>query len=324
MNRARRSLLWGAASVCALAAVPVSALAEDAPPPALPFKLVDLGHGVHAAIDVGGKAGANAGFVIGDDGVLVVDSFYSPDAAPALLAEIRKLTPLPIRYVVNTHYHIDHVSGNAIYRAAGAQVVAQRNVAQWIHTENPKFYGDKITQAQKDAIAAIPAPTVLVDKKMTLHLGKRAIEVVERPGHTGGDVTVFIPDAKVMFCGDLVWNQIPPNLIDATVAKWVPTLEAIVHAPHAADIAYVPGHGEMASVADVAAFQLYLETVRAETKAGLAQGLSGDALAKAVMAKMAPRYGSWSRFERAIPREVGFMVQELDGTKKWPQPQTAS
>jgi cyclase len=74
--------------------------------------LKSIGPGVYAAIDgPAHRSGSNAGFVIGDDGVLVIDSFFDPDAAKALLGEIRRLTPKPVRYVVNTHYHIDHVRG---------------------------------------------------------------------------------------------------------------------------------------------------------------------------------------------------------------------
>ena len=129
---------------------------------------MDLGHGVFAGIDIDGHAGSNAGFVIGDDGVLVVDSFFAPAASKALLAEIRKRTQAPVRYVVNTHYHIDHTAGNGVFKDAGATIVAQRHVADWMHSENPKFFGDKITPEQKAAIAAIPAPTTLVDKRLTL------------------------------------------------------------------------------------------------------------------------------------------------------------
>src|SRR5882757_10083471 len=110
----------------AAAAVAVSAQT----PETLPFALKPLGHGVYAAIDdAKGDAGANAGFVIGDDGVLVVDTFENEKAARALLAEIRKLTPLPIKFVVNTHYHLDHVAGNRVFRNVGAVIVAQVNVA---------------------------------------------------------------------------------------------------------------------------------------------------------------------------------------------------
>src|SRR5215208_3802994 len=105
--------------------------------PNLPFTLKQLGPGVYAAIDgPEHKAGSNAGFVIGDDGVLVVDAFFTPDAARALVAEIRRLTAKPIRYLVNTHYHADHTGGDQVLRDAGAIIIAHRNVRGWIRTDN--------------------------------------------------------------------------------------------------------------------------------------------------------------------------------------------
>ena len=83
-----------------------------------PFTLMSIAPGVYAAIDgPTGRSESNAGFVIGDDGVLVIDSFFDPEATRLLIADIRKLTPMPIRYVVNTHYHADHVGGDALLRA---------------------------------------------------------------------------------------------------------------------------------------------------------------------------------------------------------------
>src|SRR5262245_6123040 len=129
-----------------LAATAVSAQNANS----LPFTLKALGHGVYAAIDnAKGDSGANAGFVIGDDGVLVVDTFENEKAAQALLSEIRKLTPLPIKFVVNTHYHLDHVAGNKIFQEAGAVVIAHKNVRDWIHTENLKFFGKDVKPEQK-------------------------------------------------------------------------------------------------------------------------------------------------------------------------------
>src|SRR3974377_366806 len=100
------------------------------------FRLQKIGNGVWAAIvSDEGLAGGNAGFVIGDDGVLVIDTFQDPQPARAMLAEIRKVTPLPIRFVVNTHYHLDHVNGNDVFAAAGATIVAHRNGGGWSRTE---------------------------------------------------------------------------------------------------------------------------------------------------------------------------------------------
>src|SRR5438445_10492628 len=93
------------------------------------FTLKQIAPNVYAAIaNPTGSAGGNAGFVIGDDGVLVIDTFTTADAAQQLLAEVRRLTKLPIKFVVNTHYHLDHVGGNGVFADAGAVVLAQQNV----------------------------------------------------------------------------------------------------------------------------------------------------------------------------------------------------
>jgi cyclase len=109
------------------------------------FILKPLGHNVYAAIDdAKDEAGANAGFVIGDDGVAIIDTFENPEASKQMLSQIRKLTELPIKFVINTHYHIDHVAGNSLFQQNGAVVFAHRNVRAWIHTENLKFFDKNI------------------------------------------------------------------------------------------------------------------------------------------------------------------------------------
>jgi cyclase len=316
----RRTVLLTAGAAALAAGIPHLAFAQDPAAAGLPFKLEALGKGVYAAIDIDGRSGANAGFVIGDNAVLVIDSFYNADAAKVLLQEIRKLTPLPVRYLVNTHYHIDHVSGNGVFANAGAEIIAQRNVQVWIHTENPKFYGDKITLEQRAAIIAIPGPDVLVDSRKTVRLGKRVIEIVARPGHTGGDVTVWIPDVGVMFCGDLFWRRIPPNLIDATVSKWIPTLEKIERARDADRMTYVPGHGDVGTLTDLAEFRGYLTVMRDTVAAEMKEGARGDNLIRVATPKLAAKYGAWPRFDRAAPREIGFMEAEIAGTKRVPRP----
>ena len=111
----------------------LSALAADPSD----FTIKKIGEGVYAAISGdGSKAGSNAGFIVGSNGVVVVDTFVAVDPAKELLAEIRKITNLPVRYVVNTHYHLDHTGGNAVFSEAGAAILAHRNVRGWLRTEN--------------------------------------------------------------------------------------------------------------------------------------------------------------------------------------------
>src|SRR5579871_6212463 len=193
-------------------------LSVRALPAAVPdFRLQEIGTGIWAAIvSDEGLAGGNAGLVIGDDGVAVIDTFQDPRPAQALLAEIRKLTPLPIRFVVNTHYHLDHVNGNDVFAAAGATIVAHRGVRAWSRVENIKMLDPPVTPEKKARVASLTLPSLTYETGVDLYLGSRRIDVRYYPGHTGGDSVVFIPDARVVFAGDMLWKEHVPNLIDAT------------------------------------------------------------------------------------------------------------
>ena len=215
--------------------------------------------------------------MIGDDGVAVIDTFWSQDAARQLLADIQARTKLPVKFVINTHYHLDHVAGNGVFAAAGAIVVAQENVRGWIREENLHLLGAFLTPELKALTEAVVAPMVVYETDMNLYLGTRRIQVRSLPGHTGGDSVVFIPDAKVVFAGDLVWRNMLPNLIDASTKPWIETLDSLV-ADSAPDSAFVPGHGELGKASDVAAFRDYLAALRTLVEEARARGQSGDAL----------------------------------------------
>jgi cyclase len=287
---------------------------------ALTFTLKPLGHNVYAAIDdAKGDAGANAGFVIGDDGVAVIDTFENPEASKQMLVEIRKLTQLPIKFVVNTHYHIDHVAGNSLFQQNGAVVFAQRNVRSWIHTENLKFFGKDIKPEQRKMVETLGAPDAVYDNGVTLFLGSRRIDVRVFPGHTGGDSVVFIPDANVVFTGDLFWRNTLPNLIDATTSAWIPTLNSITaSAPNAT---YVPGHGDVGTVDDVRNFRDYLAFLREQVASAVKQNKSGDDLVNAVMLAVTEKYGKWDLFKYFAKTDILQTGGEIRGDKKIPQPE---
>src|SRR5262245_48331010 len=168
------------------------------------FTLSNTGPNVSAAIDnrkAKQRSFANAGVVIGDDGVLVIDTLTGDEAAGHLLQEIRKLTTLPVKFVVNTHYHGDHVAGNKVFADAGARVIAHQNVRHWIRAENLRMLGDKPNPDLVTFVERFVAPTVTYEGAMDLYLGSRAVHVRSFPGHTGGDSVVIVPDAKVVFGG---------------------------------------------------------------------------------------------------------------------------
>jgi cyclase len=302
--------------VLPLALILVSAASLPAAPMSL-FTLHKVGDGVWAAISPdGSKAGANAGFVIGDHGVAVIDSFQNVDAARELLAEIRKHTSLPIRYLVNTHYHLDHMTGNGVFAAAGAVIVAQKNVRAWAHTENLKFFGPKITPAQRARVESIVLPSIVFDGGIDLYLGKRKLEVRHLPGHTGSDSIVVVPDANVVFTGDLLWYRHLPNLIDASTGPWIETLEKLSR--DYPNHTFVPGHGGIAQAPYLPVFRGYLQTLRADVGRSLKQGKAGEALVAAVEPELKSSYGSWGFFSYFIKPNILLTAAELKGKKRLP------
>jgi cyclase len=310
--------------ICASAS---PARTAKASPIKLPFELKLIGPNIWAAIDdANGDAGANAGFVIGDNGVLVIDTFENEAAAKALLVEIQKLTHLPVKFVVNTHYHVDHVAGNRVFTNAGAVIVAQRNVPGWINTENLKFYGAKIKPEEKLFVENLVGPDVAYETELTLFLGSRRIEVKSFEGHTGGDSVVNIPDAGIVFCGDLFWRKTLPNLIDATTSAWIPTLEEIpsltvyraVEGPAIRAAVFVPGHGDVGIASDVQDFQKYLEFLRSVVQKAMDDGKSGDELVNTVLPQLTQTYGTWDFFKDFSRSNILDAAAELKGTKRVP------
>lgn len=314
-TRLARSAVVAAALFSIDASTAANATATD------PFTLMSIAPGVYAAIDgPTGRSGSNAGFVIGDDGVLVIDSFFDPEATRALIADIRNLTPKPIRYVVNTHYHADHVAGDAVLRAAGAIIIAHRNVRGWVRTENLHLFGAQPSPRITAMVKALTLPDVTTDQELTIWLGKRKILIQPVLGHTGGDLIVTVPDAKTVFCGDILWRHVSPNIIDGDVAKWINTVAKMQHAANASDAFFVPGHGGVATVRDVSDFQRYLEDLSTLVGRERDRGLSGKALVDAALPEFTKQHGDWASFAYFAPLELGYMEDELAGRKRRPQP----
>ena len=238
--------------------------------------------------------------------MLVFDTFFTPVAIEELIAEIQTLTKLPIKYAVNSHYHLDHTGGNQVLVARGVPIIAHDNVMIWQTTKNKRFLPaaadlekrkadaakqladtpedqkDKRAQLERtirrlDAMMAItltnPTKTFKTGT-MELKLGKRKVILATLPGHTGGDVFAYVPDANVVFTGDLGWSKTLPNLVDATVNDWIPTLDKILNQYPTAK--FIPGHGNVAEAAEIKDFRDYLDDLRTRVKQGIADGLTVD------------------------------------------------
>jgi glyoxylase-like metal-dependent hydrolase (beta-lactamase superfamily II) len=308
------------------------------------FTLVKVADGVYAATaKSGGIASGNAGFVVGDGGVLIFDTFFTPAAIQELIEAIGAETKQPIKYAVNSHYHLDHTGGNQVLAARGIPIIAHDNVVAWQTTKNRRFLpavqdlqkrrADVEKQLQATPIEAADKraaaerqlrrldamiPITLTNPNVTfasgevrLYLGSREVILFTLPGHTGGDVLAYVPDANVVFTGDMGWSRTLPNLVDASVNAWIPSLDTLLSRYPTAK--FVPGHGEVASSQDMRDFRDYLTDLRTRVQQAIADGLNLDQAKQQL--KLPDRYNTLA-FQNFATPNVEDMYKELTGTKQ--------
>jgi len=236
---------------------------------------------------------SNAGFVVTNDGVVVIDGLGSPALATELLAEIRRVTSQPVRYVIVTHYHADHIYGLQVLKAAGASVLAHPAAREYIASDTAQR---RLEASRQELAPWIDEKTQLVtadrwleDKETTLRVGET--EFVIRhvgPAHTPEDLVVFVRGTGVLFAGDLVFRGRIPFVGQADSRQWIESLGRLIEMQPRI---VVPGHGPVsdAPIPDLQLTRDYLLHLRA-TMGEAARNLEpfDEAYARA----------DWSRFER--------------------------
>jgi glyoxylase-like metal-dependent hydrolase (beta-lactamase superfamily II) len=203
----------------------------------------------------------NIGVVLGEDGVLLVDTRGTSREADELVAELRTLTDLPVRWVVNTHWHWDHTFGNSRFSSAeiwghelcrvGLEQHGDEMRESAIEWMGPR-HRDEIVETE------ILAPENTFAESASLEIGRRVVLGYHGFGHTDADILVDIPDADVVFMGDLVEESAPPAFGDSHPIDWPITLE--VASSNARGVV-VPGHGEVVDPAFVRSQQEELAAV---------------------------------------------------------------
>jgi glyoxylase-like metal-dependent hydrolase (beta-lactamase superfamily II) len=218
----------------------------------------------------------NIGAVIAEDGVIVIDTRESHVAAGEMAQSLRRITRLPVRWVVNTHHHWDHTFGNRVF--AEADIWGHDRCAEVLKTRGEAMKQQVVAVAGDDAgpIAAveITPPTLTFSHQILVTMGGVSVDMRHLGrGHTDNDIVIVLPELGVVFAGDLVEEGDHPSFSDAFPLEWPATLEAML--PLCSDLV-VPGHGGIVSQDFVSSQGEELRIVERLARERHAAGMSSD------------------------------------------------
>jgi cyclase len=205
----------------------------------------EIGKGLYAYIS-DNDASANSTFLVGDTGILVVDTGLNATEASKLLSAIRRVSGLPVKYVVNTHYHPDHQGGNTVVGPSAIVISTDFTRERTLALQN---------NPSMNAFHFQPA-NLTFQQQITLHLEPYTARVYF-PGkaHTSGDALVYFPAQQAISMGDLFLNRSSPAMDDGSVESWIHALDQVLELPLKN---VVPGHFELATISDLHRFRDYL------------------------------------------------------------------
>jgi cyclase len=242
--------------------------------------------------------GSNAVFLVADAGVLVIDTRTHPREGRDLLDRIRKVTDKPIKWVINSHFHGDHHMGNAVFQAAGATFVAQKETARLMGQVQPKEMARRIASFKSrgydpDEVKLV-LPDVAFDSEMTIRLGGREVRLFYLgPGQQAGDTFVQFPHARALFTpGAFAKHSMPNMAFTPSVDNWIRLLDRVA----AMDIdTILPAHGDVATRPDVKELAAMLADEYATVKDAVNRGVTVE---EAVKTLTFPQYRDWRNYGR--------------------------
>ena len=262
----------------------------------------------------------NTGVIVGDDGCMVIDTQATPAMARQVIARVRSVTDKPIKYVVLSHYHAVRVFGASAY--AGATIIASDATRRLIVERGEQ---DKVSEIGRfprlfQGADTIPPglvwPHLTFPSAMTVWLGSREVRLMHiGRGHTAGDIVAFVPDAKVVFSGDLVEYHSACYCGDAHLGDWPATLDELAALGARA---LVPGRGAALSKPEevsegIASTRAFIEALFGVAKACVSKGLTLKECFGATREAMDGRFGAFAIYEHCLPFNVSRAYDEARG-----------
>jgi len=263
-------------------------------------KLTKIAENVYAYVGTKNSSknnsfGANAGVIIGKDGIVVVDTMISAKEAKRFIRDIRTISRKPIRYVVNTHYHLDHVFGNSEFAKLGAVVIAQENAKKAMENsarETLKNIGEYGLTSKDMKGTTLSYPVLTYGDRMTINISGQQIELIHaRQSHTDGDTLVYLPGKKILFAGDILFTNYHPFLGEGNIEEWAKKLDDI----KSMDVEkIIPGHGPLSGKNDLDDMKKYILMFDQKAKELASQSDDVQKIVSAIQSALPQRpEGAW-------------------------------
>ena len=228
-------------------------------------ELQKIADSVYSYIDIapgspGNAFGANAGVVVGQDAVLVIDTLTSSKEVESLAVQVKKITTKPVKYVVNTHYHLDHSLGNSYFADKGAVIISHAKCRDAIAASGDEILKDPTMFGLPEDFwegTRTVSPSITFNQEMTIDLGGITVKLIHSgvASHSTGSIIVHVPEQDVLFTGDILFTDFHPYLGEGDFAGWEKTLNTI-RDMNVKNI--IPGHGPLSSNKDIDDMKNYL------------------------------------------------------------------
>jgi glyoxylase-like metal-dependent hydrolase (beta-lactamase superfamily II) len=302
------------------------------------FQLQQLSEGVYAAIhSFGGYAICNAGIIDLGDKVLIFDPFMTPDAADDLRKAAKTLTSSPIAFVVNSHFHNDHIRGNQVFsqtalistkgtrdgilkhealqieyekevapkRLSDVKATLQNEKDEWTRKELTLWLGYYQGMIESHPKLTLTVPNITFEDKLTIHGNQRTVELISfGRGHTESDLFLHLPDEKIAFMGDLLFIGMHPWLADGDPDSWISVLTKV---KELGVETVVPGHGPVGNAEDISTMISYIKTMEQVAEGLIDKGKTKEDIS---LDYLPEQFKDWW-LRRFFPLNLQFMYERI-------------